>query len=146
MPKKKKLCRSLDLVVVFGCTTWRYPKQKGEKEKKRNWDWNVKLGGFVQHWRSQWVQPGSLCRCVESPNDPYLVLDERHWPAYIELLLRCNIVLQHPDDDRRIKLVPFYLWLGFLVCLWRMVLLCAFWNESKGCLCIYAIHVVCSAL
>ncbi|XP_070181071.1 centromere protein K-like isoform X2 [Littorina saxatilis] len=50
-----------------------------------------------------------MTKCVESPNDPYLMLDERHWPAYIELLLRCNIILQHPDNDRRIKLVPFHL-------------------------------------
>ncbi|KAK7469627.1 hypothetical protein BaRGS_00036356 [Batillaria attramentaria] len=50
-----------------------------------------------------------MTKCVESPNDPYMALDERHWPAYVELLLRCNIVLQHPDDDRRIKLVPFHL-------------------------------------
>lgn len=50
-----------------------------------------------------------MTKCVESPNDAYMVLDERHWPAYIELLLRCNIVLHHPDDDRRIKLVPFHL-------------------------------------
>lgn len=50
-----------------------------------------------------------MTRCVDSPNDPYLELTERHWPAYIELLLRCNIVLQHPDDDRKIKLVPFHL-------------------------------------
>ncbi|PVD25952.1 hypothetical protein C0Q70_13618 [Pomacea canaliculata] len=50
-----------------------------------------------------------MTKCVESPNDPYLVLDDRYWPAYVELLLRCHIILQHPDDDHRIKLVPFHL-------------------------------------
>ncbi|XP_076441610.1 centromere protein K-like [Babylonia areolata] len=50
-----------------------------------------------------------MTKCVESPSDPYIELTDRHWPAYIELLLRCNIILQHPDNDRRVKLVPFHL-------------------------------------
>ena len=37
-------------------------------------------------------------------------------------------------------------WVFFVVCLWQTVLFCAFWNELKGCLCIYAIHVVCNVL
>ncbi|KAL8615528.1 hypothetical protein ACOMHN_028191 [Nucella lapillus] len=50
-----------------------------------------------------------MTKCVESPNDPYMELTDKHWPAYIELMLRCNVILQHPDDDRRVKLVPFHL-------------------------------------
>lgn len=48
-------------------------------------------------------------KCFDEPNQPYIVLDTRYWPPYIELLLRCQIALRHPDDPRRIKLIPFHL-------------------------------------
>ena len=46
---------------------------------------------------------------ADSPNDPYVVVDHRYWPPYIELLLECDIVVRHPADTRRIKLLPFHL-------------------------------------
>ncbi|XP_052096611.1 centromere protein K-like [Mytilus californianus] len=48
-------------------------------------------------------------KCFDEPNHPYIVLDKRYWPPYVELLLRCQIVVRHPDDPRRVKLIPFHL-------------------------------------
>lgn len=47
--------------------------------------------------------------CLNSPNDPYIATDFRYWPPYIELLLQCDIILRHPSDSERIKLMPFHL-------------------------------------
>ena len=47
--------------------------------------------------------------CLERPHDPYMELEYLHWPPYVELLLRNGIALKHPNDDHRIKLVPFHL-------------------------------------
>lgn len=48
-------------------------------------------------------------KCFDEPNEPYIILNKRYWPPYIELLLRCQIVVRHQDDPRRIKLIPFHL-------------------------------------
>ncbi|XP_014670135.1 PREDICTED: centromere protein K-like isoform X2 [Priapulus caudatus] len=48
-------------------------------------------------------------RCFEVPHDPYIQLSEEHWSEYVELLLRCGIVVRHPNDSNLIKLVAFHL-------------------------------------
>ncbi|KAK3612012.1 hypothetical protein CHS0354_021687 [Potamilus streckersoni] len=48
-------------------------------------------------------------RCVDMPNDPYITIDHHYWPPYLELLLRCDIVVRHSEDNNRIKLIPFHL-------------------------------------
>ncbi|XP_062578610.1 centromere protein K-like [Saccostrea cucullata] len=48
-------------------------------------------------------------KCMEDPNDPYIDVDDSIWPPYVELLLRCQIVTRHPDNNAKIKLVPFHL-------------------------------------
>lgn len=47
--------------------------------------------------------------CIDTPDDPYIIIDYTFWPPYVELLLRCQIVLRHPDDANRLRLVPFHL-------------------------------------
>jgi hypothetical protein len=47
-------------------------------------------------------------KCMEDPNDPYIDVDNI-WPPYLELLSRCQIVTRHPDNNAKIKLVPFHL-------------------------------------
>lgn len=47
-------------------------------------------------------------KCMEDPNDPYIDVDSI-WSPYVELLLRCQIVTRHPDNNAKIKLVPFHL-------------------------------------
>ncbi|RUS85278.1 hypothetical protein EGW08_006979 [Elysia chlorotica] len=46
---------------------------------------------------------------LNSPEQPYIELDHQAWPAQVEFLLKCQVAVQHPDDPRRLKLVPFHL-------------------------------------
>ncbi|XP_035668132.1 centromere protein K-like [Branchiostoma floridae] len=48
-------------------------------------------------------------KSVDSPHDPYIPMEPRYWPPYIEMLLRCGIAQRHPDDSNRLKLAPFNL-------------------------------------
>ncbi|KPP75822.1 centromere protein K-like, partial [Scleropages formosus] len=41
-------------------------------------------------------------KTVETPHEPYVVIDETFWPPYIEMLLRYGIASRHPDDYCRI--------------------------------------------
>ena len=47
--------------------------------------------------------------CVDTPNTPYIVMDHKYWPPYVDLLLQVDIALRHPDDWTRVKLMPFHL-------------------------------------
>ncbi|CAG5129511.1 unnamed protein product [Candidula unifasciata] len=46
---------------------------------------------------------------LNSPEQPYIDMDDRFWPPHVEFLLRCQIVLKDPNNSHRIKLVPFHL-------------------------------------
>ncbi|KAK3753133.1 hypothetical protein RRG08_024411 [Elysia crispata] len=46
---------------------------------------------------------------LNSPEQPYIELDHRAWPAQVEFLLKCQVAVQHPDNPRKLKLVPFHL-------------------------------------
>lgn len=47
-----------------------------------------------------------LCsRAIRHPEDPFVPLTARTWPPYVELLRRCGIIGEHPDDSSRIKLL-----------------------------------------
>lgn len=46
---------------------------------------------------------------LNSPQQPYIDIDQHTWPAQVEFLLQCQIVVQHPDNPQKIKLVPFHL-------------------------------------
>ena len=50
-----------------------------------------------------------LDKSLEDPNDAYITMDDGFWPPYVELLLRCKIVVRHKDDEQRIRLVSFHL-------------------------------------
>ncbi|XP_001628227.2 centromere protein K isoform X1 [Nematostella vectensis] len=43
----------------------------------------------------------------DRPHDPYMQLQPHHWPPYVELLLRCGLVLRHNQDSNQIKLESF---------------------------------------
>ncbi|XP_048844152.1 centromere protein K [Brienomyrus brachyistius] len=47
-------------------------------------------------------------KTVETPHEPYVVMDESFWPPYIEMLLRYGIASRHPDDSVKIRLEAFY--------------------------------------
>lgn len=46
-------------------------------------------------------------RFVEQPADPWVLLTARHWPPYVELLVRAGIAERHPSDARRLRVVDF---------------------------------------
>ncbi|BFZ11604.1 hypothetical protein BsWGS_14643 [Bradybaena similaris] len=46
---------------------------------------------------------------LNSPEQPYIDIDDRFWPPHVEFLLRCQLVLKDPHNSHRIKLVPFHL-------------------------------------
>jgi centromere protein K len=48
-------------------------------------------------------------KCIETPNDAYVELDDTFWPPYIEMLIRCGIVQRHPENELRIKLTAYHL-------------------------------------
>ncbi|XP_023653449.1 centromere protein K [Paramormyrops kingsleyae] len=47
-------------------------------------------------------------KTVETPHEPYVVMNESFWPPYIEMLLRYGIASRHPDDSVKIRLESFY--------------------------------------
>ncbi|XP_019626772.1 PREDICTED: centromere protein K-like [Branchiostoma belcheri] len=48
-----------------------------------------------------------ICKSMDSPHDPYIPMEPRYWPPYVEMLLRCGIAQRHPEDSGRFKLAPF---------------------------------------
>ncbi|CAB1344605.1 unnamed protein product [Coregonus sp. 'balchen'] len=47
-------------------------------------------------------------KTLETPHDPYILIDETFWPPYTEMLLRYGIALRHPEDCFKIRLETFY--------------------------------------
>ncbi|NXH37210.1 CENPK protein, partial [Myiagra hebetior] len=47
-------------------------------------------------------------KLITTPHEPYVTLNESFWPPYIELLLRCGMVLRHPEDPKRLRLEAFH--------------------------------------
>lgn len=47
-------------------------------------------------------------KSLETPNEPYIDIDDTLWPPYVEMLLRSGIVLHHPRDVNRIRLTPYH--------------------------------------
>uniref|UniRef100_A0A8D0HL41 Centromere protein K n=1 Tax=Sphenodon punctatus TaxID=8508 RepID=A0A8D0HL41_SPHPU len=47
-------------------------------------------------------------KLMDTPHDPYLIINSSFWPPYIELLLRYGIALRHPEDPNRIRLEAFH--------------------------------------
>ena len=37
----------------------------------------------------------------------YIQLTARHWPPYVELLVRAGIAVRHKDDSSRLRLTDF---------------------------------------
>ncbi|NXI00681.1 CENPK protein, partial [Pachycephala philippinensis] len=47
-------------------------------------------------------------KLMNTPHDPYITINESFWPPYTELLLRCGVVLRHPEDPKRLRLEAFH--------------------------------------
>lgn len=77
-----------------------------QTKKLRSADYKTRLRDMIS---LKQILETLMNKCIEEPSDPYVVINHRYWPPYVELLLRCHIALRHPDDKDRIKLVPFFL-------------------------------------
>lgn len=76
---------------------------KGTKKKGRRVDWDpntryIPLQQFIEDLMNM---------LYSKPHDPYIRIEDAHWPPYIELLLRSGIAQRHPQDCNLIRLVAF---------------------------------------
>ncbi|KAI5629122.1 centromere protein K [Silurus asotus] len=46
-------------------------------------------------------------KTLETPHEPYVMIDDSFWPPYIEMLLRNGIAIRHPEDCNKIRLEMF---------------------------------------
>uniref|UniRef100_UPI00398EA4BA centromere protein K isoform X3 n=1 Tax=Pristiophorus japonicus TaxID=55135 RepID=UPI00398EA4BA len=72
------------------------------------------LGNFLdEHYplpnqaRTSGKKKRLMTKAMKSPHDPYVELDDRFWPPYVEALLRYGVVSRHAEDPQRIRLEPF---------------------------------------
>ncbi|NXA89576.1 CENPK protein, partial [Melanocharis versteri] len=49
-----------------------------------------------------------LTKFMTTPHEPYVIISESFWPPYIELLLRCEMAVRHPEDPNRVRLQAFH--------------------------------------
>ncbi|XP_071993330.1 centromere protein K [Engystomops pustulosus] len=72
-----------------------------------------KKKGVSEEPRVQWIRLHVILetlinQLMNTPNDPYILVQDEYWPPYIELLLRYGIALRHPADAKRIRLEAFH--------------------------------------
>ncbi|XP_033738820.1 centromere protein K-like [Pecten maximus] len=77
-----------------------------QMKKLRSADRKFKLHDMIS---LKQILESLMNKCVDNPSDPYITINHRFWPPYIELLITCQIALRHPDNKDRIKLSPFHL-------------------------------------
>ncbi|XP_026159827.1 centromere protein K [Mastacembelus armatus] len=46
-------------------------------------------------------------KMLNTPHDPYVLINERFWPPYVEMLLRYGIAVRHQDNNFKIRLETF---------------------------------------
>ncbi|KAK2815767.1 hypothetical protein Q5P01_026234 [Channa striata] len=47
-------------------------------------------------------------KVLKSPHDPYVTIDDRFWPPYVEMLLRYGIAVRHQENNFKIRLETFF--------------------------------------
>ena len=45
---------------------------------------------------------------LKEPHDPYVTIDNRFWPPYVEMLLRYDIAVRHQENNFKIRLETFF--------------------------------------
>ncbi|NWI76485.1 CENPK protein, partial [Dryoscopus gambensis] len=78
--------------------------EKGENTKNKNSSAEPALELITM----QEVLEILINQLTTTPHEPYVTINESFWPPYIELLLRCGIVLRHPEDPKRLRLEAFH--------------------------------------
>ncbi|NWT78266.1 CENPK protein, partial [Lanius ludovicianus] len=78
--------------------------EKGENTEKKN----SSAEPAVELITIQEVLEILMNKLMTTPHEPYVTINESFWPPYIELLLRCGMVLRHPEDPERLRLEAFH--------------------------------------
>ncbi|NWT12616.1 CENPK protein, partial [Vireo altiloquus] len=78
--------------------------EKGENTKNKN----SSTEPVVELITMQEVLEILINKIMTTPHEPYVTIDESFWPPYMELLLRCGMVLRHPEDPKRLRLEAFH--------------------------------------
>ncbi|NXM44888.1 CENPK protein, partial [Gymnorhina tibicen] len=78
--------------------------EKGENTKNKN----SSAEPAVELITMQEVLEILINKLMTTPHEPYVTINESFWPPYIELLLRCGMVLRHPEDPKRLRLEAFH--------------------------------------
>lgn len=47
-------------------------------------------------------------KVLNTPHDPYVTLDHRFWPPYVEMLLRYGIAVRHRENNFKIRMETFF--------------------------------------
>ncbi|KAF6739033.1 Centromere protein K [Oryzias melastigma] len=47
-------------------------------------------------------------KALQSPHDPYVIVDNTFWPPYVEMLLRYGIAVRHQENNFKIRLGAFF--------------------------------------
>ncbi|RVE75727.1 hypothetical protein OJAV_G00001890 [Oryzias javanicus] len=47
-------------------------------------------------------------KALQSPHDPYVIVDDTFWPPYVEMLLRYGIAVRHQENNFKIRLGAFF--------------------------------------
>ncbi|NXB35368.1 CENPK protein, partial [Eulacestoma nigropectus] len=78
--------------------------EKGENTKNRN----SSAEPAEELVTMQEVLEILINKLMTTPHEPYVTINASFWPPYIELLLRCGMVLRHPEDPKRLRLEAFH--------------------------------------
>ncbi|XP_041840110.1 centromere protein K [Melanotaenia boesemani] len=47
-------------------------------------------------------------KVLNTPHDPYVLIDDTFWPPYVEMLLRYGIAVRHQENNLKIRLETFF--------------------------------------
>uniref|UniRef100_A0A8C7YQZ8 Centromere protein K n=1 Tax=Oryzias sinensis TaxID=183150 RepID=A0A8C7YQZ8_9TELE len=47
-------------------------------------------------------------KALQSPHDPYVIVDDTFWPPYVEMLLRYGMAVRHQENSFKIRLGAFF--------------------------------------
>ncbi|NXX36840.1 CENPK protein, partial [Nicator chloris] len=80
------------------------PPEKGENTKKMKFS----AEPAVELITLQEILEILINKLMTTPHEPYVTINESFWPPYVELLLRCGMVVRHPEDSNRMRLRAFH--------------------------------------
>ena len=88
------------------------PEQGEEKDGKRSKQ-AVNISRFLEQPKEMLSMKEILEEmmniALQKPHAPYVALDERYWPPYIELLVRWGIGMKHPQHSNQVKLCAYHI-------------------------------------